>query len=71
LFLRLLPDHAYEAIQLKLLDRGVILPGVHQFYLSTAHTEQDVDQVIVSLEEALVEVRAEGFMPAGSALQHA
>jgi glutamate-1-semialdehyde 2,1-aminomutase len=55
---------AYSALELKLLDRGVILPGYggHQFYLSTAHTEQDVDYVIGAIEEALVEVRAEGFM---------
>jgi glutamate-1-semialdehyde 2,1-aminomutase len=54
---------AYEAIQLKLIDRDVILPGVHQFYLSTAHTENDVDEVIAALQEALVEVTDEGFMP--------
>lgn len=57
---------AYDAFQLKLLDRGVHLPGVHQFYLSTAHTEQDVDKVITAFEEALLEVRAEGYMPSGS-----
>jgi glutamate-1-semialdehyde 2,1-aminomutase len=53
---------ARGALQLKLLDRGVILPGLHQIYLSMAHTEQDVDNVIVALVEALVEVQAEGFM---------
>jgi glutamate-1-semialdehyde-2,1-aminomutase len=54
---------AYDALQLKLLLRGVILAGSggHQFYLSTAHSEQDVDEVIDAISKSLLEVRAEGY----------
>jgi len=66
---RLNPDltDAYDALQLKLLDRGVILPGVHQFHLSTAHTRDDVDTVIAAVKDSFREVRSYGLLPSGEA----
>jgi glutamate-1-semialdehyde 2,1-aminomutase len=55
------PAAAYDALQLRLLERGVILPGVHQFHLSAAHTDDDVDEVIEACTESLLEVEAEGL----------
>lgn len=52
---------AYDAFQLRLLDHGVILPGNHQFHLSAAHTEADVDTVIEVCRQALTEVEREGL----------
>jgi glutamate-1-semialdehyde 2,1-aminomutase len=59
---------AYDAIQLKLLLRGVILPGYggHQFYLSAAHAEADIDEVIAAMGQSVLEVRDEGFMSGGA-----
>ncbi|HMJ03933.1 MAG TPA: aminotransferase class III-fold pyridoxal phosphate-dependent enzyme [Conexibacter sp.] len=57
----------HDAFQLKLLERGVILPGIHQFHLSTAHTAQDVDSVIAACEEALLELAHEGWPDAPDA----
>ena len=55
---------ACDAFHLKLFDRGVISPINHQFFLSTAHTQQDVDEVIAAFRGALLEVQAEGYMEA-------
>ncbi len=57
---------AYDALQLKLLLRGVILPGYggHQFYLSAAHTTEDIDFVANAIGQSMLEVRDEGFMEA-------
>lgn len=57
-------NEACDAFHLKLFDRGVISPRDHQFFLSTAHTERDVDEVIAAFREALFEVQAEGYMEA-------
>jgi glutamate-1-semialdehyde-2,1-aminomutase len=59
-------NDACDAFHLKLFDRGVIAPRDHQFFLSTAHSQQDVDQVIRAFQGALQEVQAEGFMEAVS-----
>ena len=55
------PPEVHDSFQLKLLERGVILPGVHQFHLSTAHSEQDVDAVLGACREALTELHDEGW----------
>jgi glutamate-1-semialdehyde 2,1-aminomutase len=55
------PPEVHDSFQLKLLERSVILPGVHQFHLSTAHSEADVDTVLEACCEALTELHAEGW----------
>lgn len=55
------PPEVHDSFQLKLLERGVILPGIHQFHLSTAHTEEDVDTVVAACCEALAELHDEGW----------
>jgi glutamate-1-semialdehyde 2,1-aminomutase len=58
------PPDVHEGFQMKLLERGVILPGIHQFHLSTAHTQRDVDAVLEACREALLELHDEGW-PSG------
>jgi glutamate-1-semialdehyde aminotransferase len=53
---------AAEALQLDLLSRGVIMPGTHQFHLSTAHSPEDVDYVISSCQAALQGLRRHGWL---------
>src|SRR5579872_4917077 len=56
---------AEDAVQLKLLDRGVIVPGAHQFYLSAAHSADDVNELIRAFGDAVLEARTEGWFPDG------
>lgn len=38
---------------------GVIIPGIHLFFLSAAHTPHDVDSVIQAFEKSFLELREE------------
>ena len=42
---------------LHLLDRGVIVPGIHLGFMSTAHTDEDVDLIVDAMKESLKDVR--------------
>ena len=53
---------ADDAFFLHLLNNGVIVPGVHQFHLSTAHTPEDVDHVIDAFKRSFLGVREEGLL---------
>ena len=39
---------------------GVVIPGIHLFFLSAAHTPEDVDQVIEAFKKSFREIRAKG-----------
>jgi glutamate-1-semialdehyde 2,1-aminomutase len=52
----------YDGLQLRLLERGVLLPGRHQFHISAAHTEADVSYVIASFKEVFTEARQAGVL---------
>jgi glutamate-1-semialdehyde aminotransferase len=56
-------SEASDAFHLKMFDRGVMLAGPSQFFLSIAHTEQDVDMVMAAFGDVLRELRDEGIMP--------
>lgn len=43
-----------------LLQRGVIVPGLHIFFLSAAHGDDEVEQVLEAFKDAFRAVRAEG-----------
>jgi glutamate-1-semialdehyde 2,1-aminomutase len=43
-----------------LLKRGVIVPGIHLFFISAAHSEADIDQVVDAMTESFRAVRQEG-----------
>lgn len=45
----------------KLHQNGVVVPGVHLFFLSAAHKPSDVDLVLEAFQKSFVECRAEGL----------
>ncbi|MGE0553381.1 MAG: aspartate aminotransferase family protein [Gemmatimonadales bacterium] len=52
---------AERAFYLHLLDQGVLVPGVHVFFLSSAHTPDEVDRIIAAFVHSLGQLRAEGL----------
>ncbi len=50
-------EHLYYA---HLLKRGVIVPGIHLFFISAAHSEADIDQVVDAMTESFRALRKEG-----------
>ena len=50
-------EHLYYA---HVLQRGVVVPGLHIFFLSDAHSDADVDQVIDAFQDSFRALRAEG-----------
>ena len=53
---------ADDALTLYLLKNGVILPSIHLGFVSAAHSEQDVDQVIDAMKSSLLEVKNQGLV---------
>jgi glutamate-1-semialdehyde-2,1-aminomutase len=53
---------ADEAFFMHLLNNGVVIPGIHQFHISTAHTPEDIDFVIEAMKRSFLEVRKEGLL---------
>ncbi len=45
-----------------MLNHGVIVPGIHLFFLSAAHTAADVDQIIEAFKQSFLDVRADGLL---------
>jgi glutamate-1-semialdehyde-2,1-aminomutase len=45
-----------------LLYHGVIVPGVHLAFISTAHTKADVDQVIEAFKQSFIDIRERGLI---------
>jgi len=50
-------EHLYYA---HLLKRGVIVPGIHLFFISAAHTEADIDRVVEAMKDSFRAVREAG-----------
>ena len=53
---------AEREFYLHLLGHGVIVPGIHLFFLSTAHTTTHVDAVIEAFKQSFLDVRADGLL---------
>ena len=53
---------AEREFYLHLLGHGVIVPGIHLFFLSTAHTPEHVDTVIEAFKQSFLDVRADGLL---------
>ncbi|RKZ93719.1 MAG: non-ribosomal peptide synthetase [Candidatus Parabeggiatoa sp. nov. 1] len=49
-----------------LLDKGVLVWEGRNFFLSTAHTDADIEYIIRAIKESCEELRAGGFLPAHS-----
>jgi glutamate-1-semialdehyde 2,1-aminomutase len=50
-------EHLFYA---HLLKNGVVVPGIHIFFLSAAHTDEDVDRLIEAFQRSFRAVREEG-----------
>ena len=50
-------EHRYYA---HLLQRGVVVPGLHIFFLSDAHSDEDVAEVIDAFRDSFRALRGEG-----------
>ena len=59
-------DPAYDAVQrefyLHLLYHGVIVPGIHLAFLSTAHSCEDVDRVVDAFQRSFADLRERGLL---------
>lgn len=53
---------AMDLLYYHLLDRGILLRGGGGF-LSTAHTEEDIDYIISAVKNSVEELRSGGFLP--------
>ena len=49
-----------------LLEKGVYIWEWRACFLSTAHTDQDIDKIIKAVKEASIELRNGGFIPSAS-----
>jgi len=60
------PRHPYidaeNLFYAHLLHRGVIIPGLHLFFISAAHSDEDIDTVISTTKDSFEAVRAEGMV---------
>jgi glutamate-1-semialdehyde 2,1-aminomutase len=59
-------DHSFAEVErefyLHLLNRGVIVPGIHLFFLSAAHTPEDVDTVIDAFKQSFADIKQRGLV---------
>ena len=55
-------DEAGRALSRHLLRHGVLAPAAHVWFLSTAHTASDVDEVVEAIGRALIDMRADGLV---------
>jgi len=53
---------AEREFYLHLINHGVIVPGIHLFFLSDAHSDEDVDSIIDAFKQSFDDVRADGFL---------
>lgn len=49
-----------------LLYRGILLVGEGRSFLSTAHTDEDVNYIIQAVKDSIAELREGGFLPSSS-----
>ena len=52
---------AQKAFYLHCLDRGVLVPGTQRAFLSAAHTDEVVDEIIEVFCTSLADVQNEGL----------
>ena len=53
---------AEREFYLHLLNHGVTVPGIHLFFLSHAHSDEDVERVIDAFAQSFEDVRADGML---------
>ncbi|MDA0952397.1 MAG: hypothetical protein O3A38_07140 [Proteobacteria bacterium] len=53
---------AEREFYVNLTAKGVIVPGIHLFFTSAAHTPQDIDTIATAFQDALMDTREDGFL---------
>jgi hypothetical protein len=53
---------AEREFYVNLTSKGVIVPGIHLFFISAAHTPQDIDTIATAFQDALLDTREDGFI---------
>lgn len=64
--IRFLSQGDLDLLYYYLLDRGVYIWEGRSCFLSTAHTDQDIEALIQAVKESIQEMRAGGFLPHGT-----
>ncbi|AFZ60770.1 aspartate aminotransferase family protein [Anabaena cylindrica FACHB-243] len=52
-----------DLLRYHLFDRGVLLRGEGGGFLSTSHTDEDVDYIVQAMKDSINEIQAAGFLP--------
>jgi glutamate-1-semialdehyde 2,1-aminomutase len=55
-------SEAEREFYLHLMNHGVTVPGIHLFFLSDAHSDEDVDEIIEAFKQSFLDVRTDGLM---------
>ena len=59
-------DDSFHAVEREfyehLLYHGVVVPGIHLFFLSAAHSAEDVDTVIDAFKQSFTEIKERGLV---------
>jgi len=53
---------AEREFYVNLTSKGVIVPGIHLFFTSAAHTPGDIDTIATAFQDALMDTREDGFL---------
>jgi len=53
----------FDLLRYHLLDRGILLRGEGGGFLSTAHSDEDIDRVLQAMQDSIAELQAAGFFP--------
>ena len=53
---------AEREFYLHLMNHGVTVPGIHLFFLSDAHADADVDEIIEAFKQSFLDLRTDGLM---------
>lgn len=57
----------FDLLRYHLFDKGVLLRGEGGGFLSTAHTDEDIDCIIQAMKDSITELQEAGFFPSPAA----
>lgn len=53
----------FGLLRYHLFDRGILLRGEGGGFLSTAHTDEDIDRILQAMKDSIAELQTAGFFP--------
>jgi glutamate-1-semialdehyde aminotransferase len=51
-----------ELLRYHLFERGILLRGEGGGFLSTAHTDEDINSVLQAIQDSITELQSHGFL---------